>query len=46
MVPKLDDFNQHNGRRKCIHFILGQKIDEIYTIFNTRHVKMKESMSL
>jgi hypothetical protein len=38
-VPKLDDFNKHNGRRKCIHFILGQKIGEFYTSFNTLHAK-------
>ncbi len=38
-MPKLDDLNKHNGRRKCIHSTLGQKIGEYYTIFNTQHVK-------
>jgi hypothetical protein len=38
-VPKLDDLNKHNGRRKCIHSTLGQKIGEFYTSFNTPHAK-------
>ncbi len=43
-MPKLDRFNKHNGRRKCIHPILGQTICEFYTSSNTQHAK-NERMS-
>jgi hypothetical protein len=39
LVPKLDGFHKHNGRRKYKWPRLGQKEGELYISFNSQHVK-------
>jgi hypothetical protein len=39
LVPKLDGFYNHSGRRKCKHAKPGLKVGEYYTSLHNQHAK-------